>query len=209
MSKAWDDNAEIRAMILSSLPFPPLPVRCCAMEENSDLLTNDKIITSHDILSKLLEETSFIKDDTVHHKRRLRQQEVWKCVMSELFALERDHEVQPPELYSLYCKSTIAYIDTFFPETATSRVEMLNLNCIQDGDNVHKKMCDYMAGQAIILGLEPSTQKAYTGFPYHQLMLQAKHRLITESPQSESETVEHCSPESGLGKNCPSENDPI
>lgn len=176
----WDDNAEIRAMILTALPFPPIPILCRGMSDEDSVLGDEKSITTHDIISKLMENAVNIKDENVHEARRERQQQVLKEFMRELLAACGDHEVHPPELYEIYCKYTIKHIETYFAPGASVPINLLHYETVQGKDKVHAKTCDYMAGQAVLLGLQPDRKEAWANTPYFMMLMEAKNRLITE-----------------------------
>lgn len=185
MPTPYDDNAEMRAMILLALPFPPLPVNARAMPDDQSALGEEVCITSHDIISKLLEENTLIKQTAIHAQRKQRQIRVLRNFMSQLLELESQREIQPRELYDLYARYTINHIETFFPEGADSGVRLRNIDSIQHGDQTHKRMCDYMAGQAVLLGLEEQTQERWMNVSYPAMLMAAKSRLITEAAQPE------------------------
>ena len=67
-----DQNREIRAMILASLPYPPLPVEAKRLEDDNKL--GDVVVTtSHDILSHLLEAICVQGNASIHKNRQERQ----------------------------------------------------------------------------------------------------------------------------------------
>lgn len=184
-SPNFDDNAEIRAMILLSLPYPPLPVRCHGLEDDCSSLSGEKTITTHDILSKLLEETlQRGAKPQEHEQRKKRQQDVFRRFLAELCEKEGQRDVQPPELYQLYCKYSLAHIETYFPEGVTPPpTGILDFNAIQHGDATHSRMCDYMAGQAVLLKIQPDRAENFKNIPYHKMLMDAKTRLVFPQPE--------------------------
>lgn len=179
-NKPFDQNAEIRAMILTALPFPPLPIKAWTLEENSSQLDHQTAITSHDIISHLLELACNDPDKTIHEPRQKRQQLVLRGFLEEVMALENVDEIPPPKMYEIYCKHTARHVETFFLEGRVPPIEFLPMHVVERKDPVHTQMCDYMAGQAVLLGIEPSTAKAFAGINYPYLLLEAKKRLFQE-----------------------------
>ena len=97
---AMDDNREIRAMILCSLPYPPLPVEARHFEDGNRL-GETAVTTSHDILSHLLEVACVYKDAHADAERKSRQMEVFRCFLMDIV---QNGMVDTEKLYSIYCK---------------------------------------------------------------------------------------------------------
>jgi hypothetical protein len=190
-SPNFDDNAEIRAMILLSLPYPPLPVRCYGLEDDCSSLGGEKSITTHDVLSKLLEETlQRGAKPQEHEQRKKRQQDVFLRFLTELCEKEGKNELPPSELYQLYCRYSIAHIETYFPEgVPPPPIGIANLDVVERGDPTHARMCDYMAGQGVLLKLEQQHAKDWKDAAYHQMLMEAKARLVFVHPEKESKEL--------------------
>lgn len=183
MEAPWDENAEIRAMILLALPYPPLPVRCLRCVVGESTLGEEATITTHDVISRLLEDALNRKTPTAHKEREQRQQKVCIDFMRELVDICGQREIQPEELYQLYCRFTSAHIATFFDDQNSSPpLEIQRMDSVQVGDNVHKRVADFMAGQAILLGDKDSTHELWKNTPLPEMLLQCKERLVNEKP---------------------------
>jgi hypothetical protein len=191
----FDDNAEIRAMILLSLPYPPLPVVCSGLSDDSSSLGEQRVITTHDVISKLLEEALINhrgeKSNEVHMKRQQKQQRVLGDFVQELCHLQENQGVKGinlDDLYNVYAKYTTKHIESFFDsDRVLPSMGIQNLSTVERGDVVHAKMCDYMAGQAILLKISPDTTEAFKNMPFHEMLLMAKDRIVFEAKADDEE----------------------
>ena len=173
-----DQNREIRAMILASLPYPPLPVEAKRLEDDNKL--GDVVVTtSHDILSHLLEAICVQGNASIHKNRQERQRQVLRMFLSDLV---KDGIQGPEALYRTYCKHTVAHIATYYPEGAIiPELRFMPLGHVCRGDQVHRMTCDYIAAQARILELQGGFCAADWGTRnYVDLLLEARNRLVCE-----------------------------
>lgn len=102
-----DPNREIRAMILVALPFPPLPV-CARRFEEGNVLGDGVVVTSHDILSHLIEAAAVMRTSKENNERRLKQQDVLRLLLKDLVQQRDPHDMR--ELYDIYCRNTRLHI---------------------------------------------------------------------------------------------------
>jgi hypothetical protein len=148
-SAVFDETAEMRAMILVALPFPPMPVYASKLEADSSQVAQDRvIISSHDVLSNLLLSAMHGRMNS-HTERRERQRMVLKSFLKVLLTQENPSVA---DLHQLYCTATRLHIGTFFAKDKAPPIEFVPLsNAAPRGCVVHQQMCDYMAGQARLL----------------------------------------------------------
>ena len=164
-------------MILCALPFPPVPVQAARFEDGN-LLGAAQVVSSHDIISHLLEAACLFKDAKANAERRRRQTEVLRCLMMDLV---KDGIVGGERLYRLYCTHTAAHIGCFYPAGSPPELRFLPFDYVCKGDPVHRAMCAYMAAQSILLGTK-STVSEWTPFGFPELLAAARDRLVTEAP---------------------------
>lgn len=173
-----DQNREVRAMILASLPYPPLPVEAKRLEDGNKL--GDVVVTtSHDIISHLLEAVCVQGDPKIHQNRQERQRNVLRAFLADLV---KDGIQGPEALYDTYRKHTVQHIATYYPEGAViPELRFMPLGYVCRGDNVHVRTCDYIAAQARILELRGGYCASDWGNRnYVDLLVEARNRLVCE-----------------------------
>lgn len=146
-SRPYDSTQEIRAMILAALPLPPLPVIVQQLDEDNRVV-GEKIQTSHDVLSNLMLHACARNSPKENAERKRRQLDVLKSLLEQLCKLEKN----PKTLYDVYCHHTSLHMATYIPaDGCMPPMTYAPLSSVCKGDYAHRKMCDYMAGQAILL----------------------------------------------------------
>ncbi len=144
-------------MILTALPLPPLPVIVQRLDEDGRVC-EELLQTSHDIISNLLIHACARNDPKENAERKRRQQEVLRSLIDHMCCRGQLQTI--PELYETYCDHTRYQISTYIPAGGASPpMKFAPLSSVNKGDPTHRRMCDYMAGQAIILD-EPNGKSA-------------------------------------------------
>lgn len=178
-SRPYDSTQEMRAMILAALPLPPLPVAVQRLEDDGRI-ASELVQTSHDVLSNLLLHACAKNDQGQNAERKRRQQEVLRLLMASMY---NKGELQPiPELYNTYCRHTLLHILTYLPpEAPVPSIRFMPLDSVCKGDPTHRRMCDYMAGQAIILE-EPNGHSSQDWLcrEYADMLAMARGRLLQD-----------------------------
>ncbi len=145
----YDDptRAEIRTMVLLTLPFPPLPLLAARVEDDDGRLHDDVDITSHTLIARGLDEAMARDRASENRARRARQIEVFRkflhAMATEGFACTDER------LYQIYCATTLEHLATYFPEGHPMDVRFKPLASICKGDPAHAKMAEYMASQSV------------------------------------------------------------
>lgn len=172
-----DRNREIRAMILAALPYPPLPLVTCRHGE--DNLLGDRVEqTTHDALSHLLEYHGGRNDEGSAMVRQERQRGVLREFLA---ALVKDGIQAPPALYETYARYTRLHIGTYFEEGRQPEVLIPPYDVVCKGDPTHRRMCDYVAGQARLLELSGGLcAQDWAHREYTDLLRVCQDRLVTE-----------------------------
>ena len=184
-----DSVAEMRTMILLSLPFPPLPIRV----EKTDSLEisargEDRDTTSHTLIAKVLNDAAERNDQGANARRNKRQMEVFQRFLHALGGGGFDADAKG--LFTLYCDYTRLHIHTYFENAPPPPVFFGRCEDVARGSPVHLKMCEYMAGQSILFGDKPPVaRREYERKSYGSLLLMARARLgrMEDSPENEAE----------------------
>jgi len=168
-----DSMREIRAMILLSLPYPPLPVATSLLEADDGRLQDEGTTTSHTFLARCLQGAVERADPRDDEQRRARQTDVLEGFLADV-----GKAASAQDVYALYCRCTVQYIATYFPAQHNLGVVFRPLEWVARGDPVHRKMAEYLAAQSILYEDEPPVSAAeYARLDYPTLLMRAHGRL--------------------------------
>jgi hypothetical protein len=146
---AVDLNRETRAMILSCLPFPPLPVEVHRVEGDACLTSDITITTTHALIAQCMDACVLKNDPEFNKKRKALQiqvlQEFLYKLASEAFRYTKD------DLYHFYCEFSYKHICTFFNKNDRPEIRFLPYGYVVKGDPVHRKIVEYYVAQGIIM----------------------------------------------------------
>ena len=180
MTNVVDQNRELRAMILAALPYPPLPVQARHFEEDGNELGDYTMVTSHDIISNLIEQSWRRDQTTTSPDRQEKQREVLRCFLRDLV---KDGIPTVDVLYEIYCTHTRDHIASYYPKGSSPELKFFPLAHVSKGDKVHLRTCDWMAGQSRLLQLTGGfTAADWLPRHYHELLDVARSRLVSEAP---------------------------
>jgi len=99
-------------------------------------------------------------------------------------------DLDPPELYALYCDYTRLYLLTFFPASPPP-IYFHPYGYVSKGDPVHIKACEYMAGQSVLFEDKPPKNKEYYARrSYGTLLVIARDKLGHVMTDEEREAVQ-------------------
>lgn len=171
-----DVNAEIRAMVLLTLPYPPLPVLATRLEQDDDRLQEDTLITSHTLVARGLNEAVIRNDSRENNERKTRQLAVFRTFLHAMAT--EGFFCDPERLYLIYCRFTLDHIATYFPSGYPVDVRFEPLSSIVRGDRAHVKLAEYMASQSIYFeDTVPVPREHYLKQDYHELLRMCRDRL--------------------------------
>jgi hypothetical protein len=122
-----DPLREMRAMILLSLPFPPLP---CGVDRVEDMQSTGEecVITTHTLIAKCLEDAALRADVGFNQRRKQRQIEVFQRFLHAMGT--RGFEAEADELYHIYCEFSLAHLHTFFEPPQALPQAQTSLLCV-------------------------------------------------------------------------------
>lgn len=175
-NRAYDSTAELRAMILAALPYPPLPVMLTRLEDGN-VLGSEVLQTSHDVLSNLLLHACARCTIKENKERQARQQNVLR---SFIHSISKDGLQSMPDLYKTYCWHTQKHIETYLSQDSNvPNMRFMPFDSVCKGDYVHTRACDFMAAQARLLetGYGLCAQD-WQGREYPEMILMTRQRLI-------------------------------
>lgn len=173
---AEDPNRELRAMILVSTPYPPLPVLVARFEIDDHRLLDNQMVTSHCLLGKAFDEAILRNRHEENANRRMRQIDV---LQRFLHAMGTDGFFGGPErVYHIYCQFTLEHLATYFPPGHPLDLRFQPLSTITKGDSCHSKMAEYMASQTVFHeDPEPKYRHHFINQDYSEMLLACRDRL--------------------------------
>jgi len=192
-----DPNAEIRAMVLLTLPYPPLPIRTARLERDDHRLQDDETTTSHTLIARGLDEALARNDPRENKERKVRQLAIFRTFLHAMAT--EGFFCDPERLYLIYCRFTLDHIATYFPPGHPVDVRFEPLAGITRGDKIHAKMAEYAASQSIYFqDPTPITREHYLKQDYHDLLAISRDRLghcMTDEERAElNRVVENAGP---------------
>lgn len=192
-----DPNAEIRAMVLLTLPYPPLPIYATRVELDDHRLQGDALITSHTLIARALNEAVMRNDPRENDERKARQLQNFQVFLHTMAT--EGFFCDPERLYLIYCRFTLEHIATYFPPKHPVDVRFEPLASIVRGDRAHVRLAEYMASQSIYLQDPiPVTRAQYLNQDYPELLRICRDRLghcmTDEERASLNQIVENAGP---------------
>lgn len=155
-------GAEIRSMILLSLPYPPLPVMAARIEADDGRILNtgpDAVTTTHTLIAKGMTECLSRDDPAANAERRQRQTRVLQTFLYAM-ATEGFFTTDPDRLYAIYCRFSMDHIATYLPPGHPVDFRIPPLSYLTRGDRLHTRLADYMAAQSILFEDQPPISRA-------------------------------------------------
>jgi hypothetical protein len=172
-----DSDREIRAMVLLTLPYPPLPLLAARVELDDGRLHDDGVTTSHTLLAKALSDCAWRNDPAINAERRGSQRRVLQEFL-HVMAEEGFATPDPECLYRIYCAFTIKHLATYLPPGHPMEVRFQPLSYIVKGDRTHQKLAEYMAAQSIFFeDPVPITREQFLQREPKQLLFDLRARL--------------------------------
>lgn len=185
---AVDLNRETRAMILSALPFPPLPVEVHRVENDAFLTSGSTVTTTHTLIAQCMDACVLKGDQEFNRQRKARQIEV---LQEFLYKLATDaFRYSKDELYHFYCEFSYKHICTFFDERDYPDVRFLPFGYVAKGDPVHRKIVEYYLAQGIIMNdTKSKTPQEVAVLDLGGILLLIRDRLGHSMTEDEFATV--------------------
>lgn len=193
-----DGMREIRAMVVASLPCPPMPVMVSReLEDEASFTSIDaSCCSSHDIMAHLMNLACTVATED-HNRRRAELQheamtELFDAVDEWIGAQTTGSRARLPPVkwsYDLFATFTRRYIQSFMPDpTRTQDIRMLPIESIDRTHRVHAKALQFQRAQDILYGEECKQQFrcllrcSYEAMSYAELVQLSMARIIHAKP---------------------------
>lgn len=174
-----DANREVRSMVMTAFPCPPLPqivVQCST--------TNLVTASSHDTIAHGLNIACTVYNSAVNNQRRETQhklQQEYNKSIDILWEMNRDMLCDPNSddakrnicthmLYDVMQKYTRQYIATILP-SAGEDIRFFPYDDIDVGSPIHRQTVDHMMGQMVISGVVGKSRNELSQMSYRDLLL--------------------------------------
>lgn len=139
-----DENRELRAMLLSVLHLPPIPVTVERVEREDNRVIDDQHTeSSHAIICNLIEWMAIVNSQDINNKRMREQMTLQSQFHEELRKLETD--IPDETLYTFFCHHTRLWLNSYTQMGDTIRFKPID--SVSAGDKVHSAMLDYAKAQ--------------------------------------------------------------
>lgn len=186
-------SSEIRAMVLLTLPYPPLPVLATRIEEDDGRLgCGEAVTTTHTLIAKGLTESMARNDPSFNEERLQRQKRVFQEFLHAM-AVEGFASTDPDTLYGIYCRASMAHISTYLPPDHPVDFRIPPLSYITKGDRVHVRLAEYLASQSIFFEDQPPIPREhYLDREPHDLLFDLRARLghvMTEEERARADEL--------------------
>ena len=186
-------SSEIRAMVLLTLPYPPLPILVTSIEDDDGRLGCDDTVTStHTLIAKGLTESMARDDPSFNEERLQRQKRVFQEFLHAM-AVEGFSTTDPDVLYGIYCRASMAHVCTYLPPNHPADFRIPPLSYITKGDRTHSRLAEYLASQSIFFEDQPPIpRKQYLEREPRDLFFDLRARLghvMTEEERTRADQV--------------------
>lgn len=177
-----DGNREVRAMVMASLPFPPMPMMVSKQlaDESSFVDTELKSINSHDLIAHLMNICCcYCKDNDARMLKQIALQE-------EMFARFDNESVDlllssVDKVYELMGEFTRRYIQLYMPDPEKPQdVRFIPWQDVDKDHVVYRKALDFHKAQDLLYGVcagRPAASSS-TWENYGDLVLHSARRIV-------------------------------
>lgn len=175
-----DGNREIRAMIMASLPFPPMPMMASRQmpDESSFVDAEWKCINSHDLIAHLMNVCCcHCKNNDARKNRQIALQE-------EMFSrIERDADLSSIDsVYELMGEFTRRYIQLYLPDPEKQQdVRFIPWRDVDKDHIVHRKALEFQMAQDVLYGVctgQPTAAAAAATWCYGDVVMHSARRIV-------------------------------
>ena len=165
-----DVNREIRSMLLSVLPCPPLP-----QIANNSGDGRQRVFSSHDFLATAIDRM-LIQPDAVRDKNRSAQQLILcqhLATTVRRVMTEEDYVDKADAIYGLFTCFARNYVKLYFDKEVAKSLDIrfMPIDHVCKGNSVHMLACSHLRAYRIMKGIEPSCKSQYEDLSYIDVLL--------------------------------------
>jgi len=167
-----DAHRELRAMLLSVHPCPPLPMIVCGGEDHAQ-----RVISSHDFLATAIDRMLLNPNVLRDSERRDSQLALCEKLAADLANVQQHNQQTPEqqvdETYQLLCSFARNYVALYFDmaRRRTLDIRFTPWSDVCRRDPVHAAACSHLRAFKIMRGEEPSAPDEYEDLAYDAVLL--------------------------------------
>lgn len=167
-----DAHRELRAMLLSVHPCPPLPMIARGGEDYAQ-----RVISSHDFLATAIDRMLLNPDVLRDTERRDSQLALCEKLSADLANVQQNNQQTPEqqmdETYQLLCSFSRNYVALYFDKSRrrTLDIRFTPWRDVCCKDPVHTAACSHLRAFKIMQGEEPSAPDEHEDLAYDAVLL--------------------------------------
>jgi len=144
-------NREIHSMFFSSLHIPPMPVIVQKIDgEDSSIINDEAVESSHDILAGLMEFTCNNMSYRDHNERKEKQLALQHEFYEELDSFQDIDSLNEEDLYKFFAKHTRSWMHAYTSKMTQHQASFKPYDYVASGDLIHRQMQSYAKAQCLI-----------------------------------------------------------
>ena len=165
-----DVNREIRSMLLSVLPCPPLP-----QIANNSSNSCQRVFSSHDFLATAIDRM-LIQPDVVRDKNRSTQQLILcknLAMTMQSLLTKTDKEEKADAVYDLFTCFARNYVKLYLDKESAKFLDIrfMPIDYVCKGNSVHMLACFHLRAYRIMKGIEPTSKSQFEHLSYSDVLL--------------------------------------
>jgi hypothetical protein len=166
-----DANREIRSMLLSVHPCPPLPQ---IANHSSD--SCQRVFSSHDFLAtaidRMLIQPDFARDSDRHDQQLLLCQNLASTLKDVLEKAEQSNKAET--VYDLFTCFSRNYTRLYFDKKVANDLDIrfMPWDYVCKGNSVHMLACSHLRAYRIMKGIEPTSFSQFEDLSYSNVLLE-------------------------------------
>ena len=173
-----DANRELRSMLLSVHPCPPLP-----QIANNSSNSSQRVFSSHDFLATAIDRMLIQTDVVRDSKRRKKQLDLCENLFLALRrVLVNDDQMNKGEaVYDLFTCFSRNYAKLYFDEKVAESLDIrfMPFDYVCRGNSVHMLACSHLRAYRIMKGIEPTCNSQYEDLCYNDVLLEFAEETVS------------------------------
>jgi hypothetical protein len=172
-----DANREIRSMLLSVHPCPPLP-----QIANNSSDSRERVFSSHDFLATAIDRMLIQADvqrDSDRHDKQLLLCENLSLTLKHV--LKNDQHMNKGEaVYGLLTCFSRNYVKLYFDQKVANNLDIrfMPFDYVCRGNSVHMLACSHLRAYRIMKGIEPTCDSQYEDLCYGDVLLEFANETV-------------------------------
>lgn len=190
-------NREIHSMIFSSLHLPPMPVVVQQIDrDDSSVVSDHAVESSHDILAGLMDYASGNMSPRENNNRKALQMELVYNFYEELESIPDPDSLSDEAVYQFYAKHTQAWMRAYTMKLNNHLASFKPYDYVAVGDKIHAQTQEYAKAQCYLTSEGKSEVEIDPRVPYCSVLRMCAKILksleIADEPSEQQESSAQC-----------------